>query len=43
MTPTVIIGAATDDRNTGYNPLSDISEEQSSWIGELTHSSYYAR
>lgn len=38
MTPTVIIGAVADERNTGYNPLSDISEEQSSWIGEQTNS-----
>lgn len=38
MTPTIIIGAVTDKRNnTGYNPLSDISEEQTSWIGSLIY------
>ncbi|XP_015377505.1 PREDICTED: putative metabolite transport protein YwtG [Diuraphis noxia] len=35
MTPTIIIGAITDKHNdTAYNPLSQISEEQMSWIGE---------
>lgn len=39
MTPTIIIGAVTDKRNnTGYNPLSDMSEEQISWIGESQNS-----
>ncbi|VVC39585.1 Hypothetical protein CINCED_3A022308 [Cinara cedri] len=37
MTPTVIIGAVTDNRNTGYNPLSDISEEQTAWIGSMVY------
>jgi len=37
MTPTIIIGAITDkESNTSYNPLSHISEEQTSWIGEST-------
>lgn len=38
MTPTIIIGAVTEKRNNGGSgggdPLSDISEEQISWIGE---------
>ncbi|VVC39588.1 Sugar transporter, conserved site,Major facilitator superfamily domain,Major facilitator, sugar [Cinara cedri] len=38
ITPTVIIGAVTDNRNTDYNnPLSDLSEEQMSWIGSLVY------
>ncbi|KAL5238926.1 hypothetical protein ACI65C_006336 [Semiaphis heraclei] len=39
MTPTIIIGAITDKHhNTGYNdPLSQISEEQMSWIGSLIY------
>lgn len=34
MTPTVIIGALTDKQNVGAGPLSDVTEEQMSWIGE---------
>lgn len=34
MTPTVIIGALADKQNVGAGPLSDVTEEQTSWIGE---------
>lgn len=35
MTPTIIIGAMTDKRSTEHNYLSDLSEKQTTWIGEL--------
>jgi hypothetical protein len=36
ITPTIIIGAIADRRiTTEHNALSDISEEQMTWIGEL--------
>jgi len=35
MTPTVIIGALTDKSSVSNNSLSCISDEQTSWIGEI--------